>query len=62
QIVRRVVIQSYAIPRAEGSIAGWWLVAFILGLLSLGLLLSLIGRRRSAGPHDSSDMPAGECA
>jgi hypothetical protein len=61
QIVRRVVIQSYAIPRAEGSIAGWWLVAFILGLLSLGLLLSLIGRR-PAGPHDSSDMPAGECA
>jgi len=48
QIVRRVIIQSYAIPRAEGSIAGWWLVAFILGLLGLGLLLSLV-RRRPAG-------------
>ena len=48
QIVRRIIIQSWAIPRAEGSIAGWWLVAFILGLLTLGLILSLIPKRQPA--------------
>ena len=48
QIVRRLIIYSYSIPRAEGSIGGLWLVAFILGLLGLGLLLSLIPRRTPA--------------
>ena len=46
QIVRRIVIQAYAIPRADGSIGGIWLIVFVLGLLGFGLLLSLI--RQSA--------------
>ena len=52
QIVRRIIIQAYAIPRAEGSIAGWWLVAFVLGLLSLGFLLSLIRRPAPAAASE----------
>lgn len=48
QIVRRLIIQAYAIPRAEGSIGGIWLIVFVLGLLSLGLILSLIPKRAPA--------------
>jgi hypothetical protein len=48
QICRRLVIQAYAVPRAEGSISGWYLVAGILGLLALGLLLSLRPRQATA--------------
>ena len=50
QIVRRIIIQAYAIPRADGSIGGIWLILFVLGLLSLGLILSLVRTRPSAAP------------
>lgn len=48
QNVRRIIIQAYAIPRADGSIGGIWLILFVLGLLSLGLILSLVRARPSA--------------
>jgi hypothetical protein len=45
QLARRLIIQSYAVPRADGSITGWYFVGATFGLLALGLILSLLPRR-----------------
>jgi hypothetical protein len=47
QLVRRVIVQGYAVERTEGIPVGWYVNIGILTLLTLGLVLSLMpGRRR----------------
>jgi hypothetical protein len=50
QVGRRLVIQAHLVPRAEGSLSGWYLVFAILGSLSLGFILSLLPLRAKSRP------------
>ncbi len=44
-LARRLIVQSYALPRTETTSAGWYVNMGLLILLSLGLALSLIQTR-----------------
>jgi hypothetical protein len=45
-LARRFIVQSYAVARTEGIPAGVYLNYALLALLTLGLVLALIPRRR----------------
>lgn len=45
QLARRVIVQSYAVPRTETSPVIWLLTFGLVGLLTLGLVLSLLPAR-----------------
>lgn len=50
QLARRLVVQSYAVARAEGIPVGSYVTLGLLALLTLGLVLALVptrGRERS---------------
>lgn len=46
QLVRRLIVQSYAVARTESATAGWYVTYGLLALLALGLVLSLVPSRR----------------
>jgi hypothetical protein len=54
QIVRRLIVQSYALPRTETGPAVWYLTYGLVALLAVGLILSLLPVRQ----RDSADLAA----
>jgi hypothetical protein len=49
QIVRRLIVQNYALPRTETGPAVWLLTYGLVALLAVGLILSLLpGRQRDS--------------
>ena len=48
QVARRLVVESYAVSRAEGSSAGWYVNMALLALLVMGFLLSLMPSREDS--------------
>ena len=51
QLARRVIVQSYAVPRTETSPVIWFLTFGLVGLLTLGLVLSLLPARKRGSTH-----------
>ena len=51
QLARRVIVQSYAVPRTETSPVIWFLTFGLVGLLTLGLVLSLLPARKRSSTH-----------
>ena len=49
QLARRLIVESHAVARSESSPAGWYVSFGLLALLTLGLVLSLLTRRREEG-------------
>ncbi|GMV06033.1 MAG: hypothetical protein AMXMBFR53_23100 [Gemmatimonadota bacterium] len=47
-LARRFIVSSYAVPRTGTSPIGWYVNLGLLALLIVGLVLSLIPRRREA--------------
>ena len=45
-LARRLIVQTHDVARAEASPIAWYVTWGVLGLLALGLLLSLIPARR----------------
>ena len=48
QIARRLLVQSYQVPRSGDLSFGWYMNAGIVALLAIGLALSLMPARRAA--------------
>jgi len=46
QLARRFIVSSYAVPRTGSGPIGWYVNMGLLALLTLGLVLSLLPRRR----------------
>ena len=51
QLARRVIVQSYTVPRTETSPVIWFLTFGLVGLLTLGLILSLLPARKRGSTH-----------
>ncbi|HEX6250259.1 MAG TPA: hypothetical protein VFZ56_02360 [Gemmatimonadaceae bacterium] len=51
QLARRVIVQSYAVPRTETGPVIWFLTFGLVGLLALGLVLSLLPARERPSIH-----------